>query len=54
MNALPEELFDGYAVYKQIEEATGKSMSPKEIAYVLDAVVVLIKKRLGEHGNNNG
>lgn len=43
---VPAELFDGYAVYREIEKVTGKTMRPEDISNVLDAVVRLIRERV--------
>jgi hypothetical protein len=46
MSDIPEELFDGYAVHREVENSTGVNMNPTDVSRVLDAVVKLIKERL--------
>jgi transcriptional regulator CtsR len=41
---IPEELFDGYAVFKRAEQ-TCPSLQAHQVTHVLDAVVALIKER---------
>lgn len=41
---IPEELFDGYAVYNELTRAEKKYTSAANVSAVLDAVVSLIRK----------
>lgn len=47
---VPAELFDGYAVYKELRsrDATGLSIPPEAVSEVLDAAVRLIRNRQRE------
>lgn len=42
---VPEELYDGWAVYRELDERAKQRTSVDNISDVLDAVVRLIKKR---------
>ena len=44
---MPEELYDGWAVYRELDEKAKQRTSAENISDVLDAVVRLIKKREG-------
>ena len=41
---LPEQLFDGFAVYQELDDKAKMRTSPENVSDVLDAVVRLIKK----------
>lgn len=43
----PIELFDGYKVYNELSEPNKELISPLQVSDVLDAIVKLIKKRIG-------
>jgi len=45
-NQIPEELFDGYAVYENLAPETRRRLPAVCVSTVLDSVVELIKKRL--------
>lgn len=42
---IPEELYDGWAVYRELDEKAQQRTSAENISDVLDALVRLIKKR---------
>ena len=44
---IPEELYDGYAVYTGLDDEAKKYTTPKNVSDVLDSVVRLIKQRIG-------
>jgi hypothetical protein len=46
---IPEELFDGWAVYRAMPEHARESLSSLDVSHVLDAVVALIRQRLANH-----
>lgn len=50
-NAIPDVLFDSYAVYKELRspDASGLSLPAAAVAEVLDAAVRLIRRSDGEH-----
>ena len=49
--AIPQELFDGYAVYKRVIADRGEHnsfTSPENVSAVLDAAVALIRERIAD------
>ena len=41
---VPEILFDGYAVFKALSEEALECTTPKNVAFVLDAIVRILKE----------
>lgn len=54
--SIPEVLFDGYAVYKELRspDASGISIPAEAVAEVLDAVVRLIRREYVKDGGSDG
>lgn len=44
--AIPEEAFDSYAVYKALSKQATQRTGPENVADTLDALVLLIRKRM--------